>query len=50
MNHKNQRVTLYVRVSTDGLSVENQTRELQAIAEGTGGSSSACSAIPACPA
>jgi hypothetical protein len=33
MNHKNQRVTLYVRVSTDGLSVENQTRELQAIAE-----------------
>lgn len=28
-----QRVALYVRVSTDGQSVENQQRELQAIAE-----------------
>ena len=28
-----QRVALYVRVSTDGQSVENQVRELQAIAE-----------------
>jgi DNA invertase Pin-like site-specific DNA recombinase len=30
---KGQRVALYVRVSTDGQSVENQVRELQAIAE-----------------
>lgn len=30
---RGQRVALYVRVSTDGQTVENQTRELQAIAE-----------------
>jgi DNA invertase Pin-like site-specific DNA recombinase len=30
---KGQRVALYVRVSTDGQTVENQTRELQVIAE-----------------
>jgi DNA invertase Pin-like site-specific DNA recombinase len=30
---KGQRVALYVRVSTDGQTVENQTRELQDVAE-----------------
>jgi DNA invertase Pin-like site-specific DNA recombinase len=30
---KGQRVALYVRVSTDGQSVDNQVRELQAVAE-----------------
>ena len=30
---KVKRVAIYVRVSTDGQSVENQKRELEAIAE-----------------
>jgi DNA invertase Pin-like site-specific DNA recombinase len=36
MNKKPRRVALYVRVSTDGQTVENQRRELDAVAERNG--------------